>query len=115
MIHKSGRTVAVPESSRTNENDRLPIDALGRVEGRDSIVEGRDLADVRPQPSLPHPLDDLTQLRAIGHDDEVDRQTVCRWAARPVPMTYAPYSYASCAAIEPTAPAAPCTRTLCPA
>src|SRR3989442_1488191 len=30
-------------------------------------------------------------------------------------MTYARPSRASCAAIEPTTPAAPCTRTLCPA
>src|SRR5215813_4276119 len=29
-------------------------------------------------------------------------------------MTYAPASRASCVTIEPTAPAAPCTRTLCP-
>jgi len=33
----------------------------------------------------------------------------------PVPMTYAPASRASWLAIEPTTPAAPCTRTLCPA
>jgi hypothetical protein len=37
---------------------------------------GRDVADVRPQSSVPHPVDDLTQLGAIGHDNEVDRQTV---------------------------------------
>jgi len=64
LIHKLGMTVAVPESSRTNADDRLPIDPLGRVEGSDGIVEGRDLADVRPQPSVPHPLDNLTQLGA---------------------------------------------------
>src|SRR5881392_184703 len=78
LIHTLGRTVAVPQSSRTNADDRLPIDPLGRVEGSDSIVDGRDLADVRPQPSVPHPPGDLTQLRAIGHDNEVDRQTVGR-------------------------------------
>ena len=61
---------------RTNADDRLPLDPLGRVEGGDGIVEGRYLADVRPQPSVPHPLDDLTQLGAIGHDNEVDRQAV---------------------------------------
>ena len=49
---------------------------VGRVEGRDGIVEGRDVADVRPQSSVPHPLDDLTQLGTIGLDDEVDRQAV---------------------------------------
>src|SRR5262249_7667739 len=61
---------------RTNADDRLPLDPLGRVEGGDGIVEGRYLADVRPQPSVPHPLHDLTQLGAIGHDNEVDRQAV---------------------------------------
>src|SRR6266568_5843200 len=69
--------VAVPESSRTNADDRLPLASLGRVEGGDGIVEGRDVADVRPQPSVTHPLDDLTQLGAIGLDNEVDRQAVC--------------------------------------
>jgi hypothetical protein len=50
----------VPESSRTNADDRLPLASLNRVEGGDGIVEGRDVADVRPQSSVPHPLDDLT-------------------------------------------------------
>ncbi len=59
--------------SRTNADDRLPADPLGRIEGGDGIVEGRDGADVRPQSSVPHPLDDLTQLGTIGLDNEVDR------------------------------------------
>ena len=54
--------------------DRLPLASLGRVEGGDGVVEGRDVADVRPQSSVPHPPDDLTQLGAIGYDNEVDRQ-----------------------------------------
>src|SRR5215469_14591041 len=62
--------------SRTNADDGLPVASLVRVEGGDSVVEGRDVADVRPQSSVPHPLDDLTQLGAIGLDDEVDRQAV---------------------------------------
>src|SRR5215472_12876272 len=67
--------------SRTNADDRLPrdplgLDPLGRVQGGDGVVEGRDVADVRPQSSVPHPLDDLTQLGAIGVDNEVDRQAV---------------------------------------
>src|SRR3954452_20297346 len=61
---------------RTDANDRLPLASLGRVEGGDGIVEGRDDADVRPQPSVTHPLDDLTELGTIGLDDEVDRQAV---------------------------------------
>src|SRR6516165_5300627 len=36
------------ESSRTNADDRLPLASLGRVEGGDGFVEGRDVADVRP-------------------------------------------------------------------
>src|SRR5687768_5084935 len=68
--------VAVSESSRTNVDDRLPRASLGWVEGSDGIVEGCDVADVRPQSSVTHPLHDLTQLGAIGLDNEIDRQTV---------------------------------------
>src|SRR6516164_6450930 len=59
--------------SRTNADDRLPADPLGRIQSGDGVVEGRDVADVRPQSSVPHPLDDLTQLGAIGHANKVDR------------------------------------------
>src|SRR3954463_11824861 len=62
--------------SRTNADDRLSRASLVRVEGGDGFVEGRDVADVRPQSSVPHPLDDLTQLGTIGLDNEVDRQAV---------------------------------------
>src|SRR5262245_34301488 len=62
--------------SRTNADDCLPRAALGRVEGGDGLVEGRDVADVRPQSSVTHTLDDLTQLGTIGLDNEVDRQAV---------------------------------------
>src|SRR5438105_7829485 len=62
--------------SRTNADDRLPLASLGPVEGGDGVVEGRDVADVRPQSSVTHPLDDLTQLGAIGHENKVDRQAV---------------------------------------
>src|SRR3954466_696827 len=57
-----------------NADDRLPLASLGPVEGGDGVVEGRDVADVRPQSSAPYPLDQLTQLVAIGYDDEVDGQ-----------------------------------------
>src|SRR6185312_779874 len=46
------------------------------IEGGDRIVESRYFADVRPQPSVTQPPDDLTQLGAIGHDNEVNRQAV---------------------------------------
>ena len=64
--------------SRTNADDCLPGDPLGRVEGGDGIVEGRDVADVRTQSSVTHPLDDVTQLGTIRLDNEVDRQAVGR-------------------------------------
>src|SRR5215472_9757381 len=65
---------ANPESSRTNANDRLSLDSLGPVESGNRIVEGSHVADVCPQPTNPDPLDELTQLSAIGYDDEVDSQ-----------------------------------------
>src|SRR6266516_4986222 len=48
--------------SRTNADDRLPVDPLGRVEGGDGVVEGRDVADVRPHPAVTRPPDNLAQL-----------------------------------------------------
>src|SRR5438552_13280422 len=63
-----------PESSRMNANDRLSLDPLGRVEGGNRIVKGSHVADVSPQPTIPDPLDELTQLGAIGYNDEVDSQ-----------------------------------------
>src|SRR5215831_11710831 len=57
-----------------NADDRLSLDPLGWVEGGDGIIEGSHLAHVCPQPTIPDPLDDLTQLGAIGYDDEVDSQ-----------------------------------------
>src|ERR1043166_1285525 len=66
---------ALPESSRTNADDRLSLDPLGRVEGGDRIAEGSHLADVCPQPAIPDPLDDLTQLGTIGYNDEVDSES----------------------------------------
>ena len=57
-----------------NADDRLSLASLGRVEGGDGIVEASHVADVCPQPTIPGSLDDLTQLDAIGYDDEVDSQ-----------------------------------------
>src|SRR5215471_639739 len=74
MIHEGGRTARPPRVLRTNADDRLPIASLGRVEGGDGFVEGSHVADVCPQPTIPDPLDELTQLGAIGYDDEVDSQ-----------------------------------------
>src|SRR3954467_9595982 len=75
-----GGNVAVTGAcrSRTNADDRLPADPSGRIEGGDGIVEGRDVADVRPQSSVAHTPNNLTQLGTIGLDDEVDRQAVGR-------------------------------------
>src|SRR5246127_2668948 len=57
-----------------NADDRLSLDPLGRVEGGNRTVEGSHVADVCPQPTDPDSLDELTQLGAIGYDDEVDSQ-----------------------------------------
>src|SRR6185312_14800425 len=69
-------SVARPRSLLTNTDDRLPPASLGRIQGGDGVVEGRDVANVCSQSSVPHPLDNLTQLGAIGLDDEVDRTAV---------------------------------------
>src|SRR3546814_16850791 len=69
-------TTLFRSSSRSNANDRFPRAPLGRIEGGDGVVEGRNVADVRPQPSVTHPLDDFTELGAIGLDNEVDRQAI---------------------------------------
>src|SRR5437763_5564746 len=71
-----GASAVTSYRSRTNTNERLPRAPLGRVEGGDGIVEGRDGPDVRPQSSIPDPLDDLTQLGTIGLDNEVDRKAI---------------------------------------
>jgi hypothetical protein len=62
---------------RTNASDRLARASIRRVESRGGIVERRNLTDVRPQSSVPNPLDDLTQLSTIGLDDEINRKAVC--------------------------------------
>src|SRR5262245_9634868 len=74
MAGHHGRVGRSVSPAFTNADDRLPLASLGPVEGGDGIVEGRDVADVRPQSSVPYPLDELTQLGAIGYDDEVDSQ-----------------------------------------
>src|SRR5438270_12086730 len=55
-----------------NANDRLSLDPLGPVECGNRIVEGSHIADVCPQPTNSDPLDELSQLGAVGYDDEVD-------------------------------------------
>src|SRR4051794_7835148 len=76
LLRKKGRTGRRLRVLRTNANDRLPLASLRRVEGGDSIVEGRHVADVRPQSSVTNPPDDLTKLGTIGLDNEIDGQTV---------------------------------------
>jgi hypothetical protein len=70
------RALVASESLWTTADDRLPGASLGRVQRGDSIVEGRDVADVGPQSSVPHPLDDRTQLGTIGLDNEIGCQAV---------------------------------------
>ena len=54
------RALVASESLWTNADDRLPLASLSPIEGGDGGVEGRNIADVRPQPSVAHPPDDLT-------------------------------------------------------
>src|SRR5215475_7260327 len=61
---------------RMNSDDRLSFDPVGPVEGGNRIVEGSHVADVCPHSSVTCPPDNLTQLGAIGYDDEVDSQAV---------------------------------------
>src|SRR5262249_37747456 len=65
-----------PRSSRMDADGRLSRAPLSRVEGGNGVVDGCDGTNVRPQSSIPHALDDLTQLGAIGLDDEVDGHAV---------------------------------------
>src|SRR5262249_8216990 len=57
-----------------NADDRLSLDPIGRVEGGNRIVEGSHFADVCPQPTIPDPLNGLTQLAAIGYVGEAAGQ-----------------------------------------
>ena len=57
-----------------NADDCLSFGPIGPVEGGHGIVESGHFADVWTQPPIPEPPGDLSQLRAIGYDDEVDRQ-----------------------------------------
>ena len=63
---------AILQSSRMNADDCLSPYRLGPVEGGNGIVEGSHVADVCPQPAMPESLDKLTELGAIGYDDEVN-------------------------------------------
>src|SRR4051794_12067888 len=71
----------VCQVSRANADDRLSLWPLRGVERCDGIVEGCSGSNVRAQTSVPHPLHDLTQLVAIGLENEIDCQAVC--GARP--------------------------------
>src|SRR5215470_13027488 len=63
---------AILGSSRMKADDRLSSRPLGPIEGGNGMVGGNHVADVCPQPTIPEALDELTQLSAIGYDDEVD-------------------------------------------
>src|SRR5262245_41262850 len=73
--HYDGTGADVSASLWMNADDRLALGPLFRVEGGNGVVKGHDFADVCPQPTGPGPLDGLTQLGAIGLDDEIDSQS----------------------------------------
>src|SRR5690349_13226974 len=72
--HPSGRLS--PVWLRVNSDDGLALPTLGRAQGCYGVVERSDVSDVRAEATVPHPLDDLRQLRAVGLDDEVNGQPV---------------------------------------
>src|SRR3954463_16597114 len=63
--------------SRANEDDGLSLAPLGRVERCDGIGEEDGGSDVGAESSVPDSLHDLTQLGAVGLDNEIDCQAVC--------------------------------------
>jgi hypothetical protein len=72
-LHLHGRQV-IPDTLRTNADNRLSPDPLGPVEGSNGIVKSSHIADVRAQPAIPDPPDKLTQLGTNGFHDEVDSE-----------------------------------------
>jgi hypothetical protein len=81
----------LPEFSRANADDRLPLASRGRVEGGDGIVEGRDVADVGAQASVPHPLHDLTQwARSDSTTKSIARPSAGRASGGPTMDTSVP-------------------------
>jgi hypothetical protein len=70
--HRRNKGYPLTDAERVNTDDRLSLDPLGPVEGGNGIVEGSHVADVCPQLTIPEPLDEFTQLGAIGFDDKVD-------------------------------------------
>src|SRR5262249_28466399 len=74
--HGNPDTAGRRETSRANPNNRLPRASLGGVEGGDGIGERGNGANVRPQSSVTHLLDDRAVLGPIGPDNAIDRQPV---------------------------------------
>jgi hypothetical protein len=64
------------QSSMINADDRLSLDPTGPIEGGNGIVERSHFAYVCSQTTIAEPLNKITQLRAIGYDDEIDRHAV---------------------------------------
>src|SRR6185437_12426434 len=63
-------------AGQPNSDNRLSCAAFLRTECGHRIVEGRNGADVRPDATVAHALDDLAQLGAIRLYDEINRQAV---------------------------------------
>src|SRR4051794_15487378 len=68
-----GVRIGAPSFLLKNTDDRLSL-ASRLVEGGNGIVEGSHFADVCSQSTIPHPPDNLTELGAVGYDDEVNSQ-----------------------------------------
>src|ERR671919_112637 len=101
--------------------------SAGRASGGPAMVTSVPPARTRPADRFPmsppitsktrstSPTSSRASLSRSTNSAAPKSSAFWRSAVRPVPMTYAPASRASCVTIVPTAPAAPCARTLCPA
>src|SRR5262245_10388731 len=80
QLHPGRSRSLVRYHDRLHENCLLGYLSLCWIcssdKGGDGVIERRDVADVRPQSSVPHPPDDFTQLGTIGLDNEVNRQAI---------------------------------------
>ena len=68
--------------SRTNADDLFPLIRSVVLKAATALQRVAMLPVFRPQSSVTHPLDDLTRLGAIGHENKVDRRAVAGAAPR---------------------------------
>ena len=121
---RAARSASRARSASTRKNScppvaRLGLRRLGDGDERSAGAHqcGRAGENVSAD-HVEHHVDFPCVLQLFGLQVEegmdAEREARSRSAVRPVPMTRAPTSRASCTAIDPTPPAAPWIRTVCP-